>query len=203
MGRFDTVVLASDNAGKLAELRALLTPLGIKLIAQGALGIASAEEGAITFIENALLKARHASRVAQLPAIADDSGIVVAALNGQPGVHSARYAGGHGDDDDDANNRKLLEALGDRRDRGAHFYCALVFVLSPTDPAPIVATGAWFGAIAPAARGTAGFGYDPLFIPEGRELTSAQLSEDEKNRISHRGQACAALRDLLRAALQA
>ncbi len=200
MGRFDTVVLASDNAGKLTELRALLTPLGIELVGQGQLGIASAEESAPTFIENALLKARHASHLAQLPAIADDSGIVVAALGGEPGVHSARYAGRHGDDA--ANNRKLLEALGDRHDRGAHFYCALVFVRNATDPAPIVATGAWFGAIGHAVRGIAGFGYDPLFIPENCELTAAQLSKDDKNRVSHRGLACVALREQMRAALK-
>lgn len=198
MGRFEKVVLASDNAGKLSEFSALLKDLDIELIAQRELGIGAAEETAITFIENALAKARHASDRSGLPALADDSGIVVAALNGEPGVRSARYAGEPSDAA--ANNRKLLEALQNRADRRAHFYCALVFVAHAADPAPIIATGSWFGSIAPALSGSGGFGYDPLFIPSGSRVTAAELPAAEKNRQSHRGQASARLVSQLRAA---
>jgi XTP/dITP diphosphohydrolase len=190
------IVLASSNAGKLAELRALLTPLGMEIFGQGELGISGAPEDRPTFVENALDKARHASRNAGLPAIADDSGLVVAALNGAPGIRSARYAGEGATDQ--ANNERLLRALAGVRDRSAHFYCALVFVRHPDDPAPLIALGRWAGSIGAALAGEGGFGYDPLFRPAGDSRSAAQLPAAEKNQRSHRGQATAALLAQLR-----
>jgi XTP/dITP diphosphohydrolase len=178
------VVLATANAGKLAEFRALVARLPIELVAQSELGIEPAPEDATTFVENALAKARYASARSKLPALADDSGLVVAALGGEPGVRSARYAGAHGDDA--ANNRRLLERLGRATDRRAHFYCALAFLRAPDDPAPLIATGAWWGEIAEAPRGRGGFGYDPIFVPAGSVFTAAELEPDAKNRVSHR-----------------
>lgn len=189
-------VLATGNAGKLREMAALLAPVGLRLTAQGELGIAAAAETAVTFVENALQKARHASAAAGLPAIADDSGLVVPALGGAPGVRSARYAG---DDATDAqNNRKLIGALADIEDRSAWFYCALVFIERPEDPAPLLATGLWRGRIIDQPRGEGGFGYDPHFLVPHLDRTSAELAPEEKNALSHRGQAVAALLQRLR-----
>ncbi len=189
-------VLATGNAGKLREMAALLAPIGLRLIAQGELGIAAAAETGVTFVENALQKARHASAAAALPAIADDSGLVVPALGGAPGVRSARYAG---DDATDAqNNRKLIGALADIEDRSAWFYCALVFIERPEDPAPLLATGLWRGRIIDQPRGGGGFGYDPHFLVPHLGRTSAELAPEEKNALSHRGQAVAALLQRLR-----
>lgn len=193
------VVLASNNAGKLAELQALFKPLGMVLVRQGDLGIAEAEEPHLTFIENALAKARHAARQARCSAIADDSGLCVDALGGAPGVRSARYAEDFGQPKGDAaNNRVLLEQLAGvnaQADRAARFVCALVAVRSADDPQPLVALGRWSGVILPVARGESGFGYDPLlFIPE-LSRSVAELRPDEKNDRSHRG---IAARDMLR-----
>ena len=185
------VILATSNAGKLAELNVLLQPLGVTLQAQSAFGVTDADETGTTFVENALIKARHAAVATHLPAIADDSGLVVAALGGAPGIRSARYAGvGAGAR---ANNRMLIEALQGIEDRRAYFYCALVFLRHPDDPAPLIATAQWNGWIVDDARGTQGFGYDPHFCVDGMTETAAQLAPAVKNRISHRGRAAAAL----------
>ena len=192
------VVVATGNQGKLRELAAALAPLGFQLAPQGEFGVVPAPETAATFVENAIGKARHAAAQTGLPAIGDDSGLVVPALGDAPGVRSARYAGE--DADDDANNAKLLAALGEGRERSAHFYCALAFLRDAADPAPVVATGRWDGRIAKVPQGGNGFGYDPLFVvienPE-RGRTAAQLPVAEKNRLSHRGQACRRLAALL------
>jgi XTP/dITP diphosphohydrolase len=192
------VVLASSNRGKLTELAALLGPLGIDVVSQSALGIEAAPEERATFIENAIDKGRHVARRAGLPALADDSGLVVPALGGAPGIRSARYAGAHGDDG--ANNAALLAALADREDRQAHFYCALVLLRHAEDPAPVVATARWDGVILREPRGERGFGYDPLFYLPDLDRTAAELDAEEKNRISHRGRATAALLEQLRLA---
>jgi XTP/dITP diphosphohydrolase len=194
------VVIASNNPGKVRELDALLAPLGIETIAQSDLGVGEAEEPHCTFLENALAKARHASRATGLTALADDSGLCVAALAGAPGVHSAHFAGTEGDrrQRDARNNAKLIAALAQAADRSAFYYCILVMVRGPEDPTPIVADGAWHGEIARAPRGDGGFGYDPYFVPRGGVLTAAQLPADAKNRVSHRGQALAALAAKLR-----
>ena len=186
------IVLASNNAGKVKEFQALLAPLDFQVIPQGELGIPSAEEPHHTFIENALAKARHASAASNLPALADDSGICAHALNGQPGVFSARYAGTSGNDS--ANNQKLIQELSDKTNRGAHYVCALVFVSSPNDPEPIVVQTRWYGEIIDQAQGSNGFGYDPHFFLPEQNLTAAQLDPAMKNLISHRGQA---LRELI------
>lgn len=187
------VVIATGNQGKLAELLRLLEPLGLEPIAQSEFGLEGVDENAPTFIENALAKARAASRAAGLPAIADDSGLEVDALNGEPGVHSARYAGEHGDDT--ANNRKLLAELQARPDasRSANFRCVAVYLRHPEDPAPLIGQGVWHGEIAKAPCGTGGFGYDPLFLLPDRGLTAAELGQELKNRLSHRGKALEAL----------
>lgn len=184
-------VLASGNAGKLRELAALLAGLDVELVSQGDLNVAPAAETGQTFIENALLKARHASRQTGLPAIADDSGLVVPALNGAPGVRSARYAGDAATDAD--NNRKLIGALAGLSDRSAWFYCALVFMRHPEDPSPLLATGLWRGRIIDQPRGENGFGYDPHFLLPQLNKTSAELPARRKNQLSHRGQAANAL----------
>ena len=194
------VVLSSGNAGKLKELVALLAPLGIELVSQRALGIGEADETASTFVENALLKARHASNASGFPALADDSGLVVRALNGAPGVWSARYAGFPSDDR--ANNRKLIAALAGIADRRAYYYCALVFVRHPADPAPLIASAEWHGTIVDVAKGTGGFGYDPHFFVREFGRTAAELPPDVKNRISHRGLAVAALLDSIGRAVE-
>ncbi len=186
------VVLASGNAGKLQEFTRMLADSGIELLPQSDFGVEPAAETAPTFVENALAKARQVCEHTGLPAIADDSGLEVDALDGAPGVHSARYAGGAGDE---ANNRKLLAALNGvpTEQRTARFRAVLVYLRHSDDPAPVIAEGIWEGRIAEAPRGNGGFGYDPLFeITDGR--TSAELPADEKNRLSHRGQALAELR---------
>lgn len=189
------LVLASSNPGKLREIRALL---GMDVVAQAELGIADAEEPHATFLENALAKARHASRAARLPALADDSGLCVEALGGNPGVHSAYYAGrtGSREERDARNNAKLLEELG--ADRAAYYVCLMVLVRHPDDPRPLVAEGIWRGEIAQAPRGTNGFGYDPLFLVRSLGKTAAELEAAHKNRISHRGIALQKLLALLR-----
>ena len=193
------IVLASGNPGKLREFRQMLEPLGIEIVPQAELGIAEVAEPHPTFVENALAKARHASREAHMPAFADDSGICVIALGGEPGVHSARFAGsaeggpGGRDDQDERNNRWLIESLRGRGDRRAHYYCGIVLVRHATDPEPLIAEGRWHGEIIDTARGSNGFGYDPYFyLPElGR--TSAELTSGVKNAVSHRGCALAQL----------
>ena len=186
------LVLASNNAGKVKEFQALLAPLNFQIIPQGELGIPSAEEPHHTFVENALAKARHASAASGLPALADDSGICAHALNGQPGVLSARFAGEQGDDA--ANNQKLIQELRDQADRGAHYVCALVFVNSANDPEPLIVQTRWYGQIVDQAAGSNGFGYDPHFFLPEQNCTAAQLESAQKNSISHRGQA---LRELI------
>ena len=191
------IVLASSNRGKLAEIRDVLSGTGIELVAQSEFGIADADEIAPTFIENALIKARHAARVAGLPALGDDSGICVDALGGAPGLLSARYAGTHGDSA--ANIAKLLRALDGLDDaaRGAHFHCSIVLVRSVDDPAPLIAEGRWRGRILLATRGDKGFGYDPVFFDPALGVGAGELDAAVKNRVSHRGQALARLRELL------
>lgn len=190
-------VLATGNAGKVREIGALLAPAGVEIIAQADFGLVPAEETGATFIENALLKARHAAAGCGLPAIADDSGLVVDALDGEPGIHSARYAGGDGDA---ANVRKLLMALeGVSPDRRrARFVCVAVLLRHPADPLPLICEGAWEGTIARAPRGEGGFGYDPVFVPAGEECSAAELPAGEKNRLSHRGRAFSAMLSRLR-----
>ncbi len=194
------LVLATYNPGKLREIRALLAPLDLEVLSQAALGIHEAEEPHQTFLENALAKARHVSQACGLPALADDSGLCVAALGGEPGVHSAYYAGREGEREarDARNNARLLAGLAPHADRSAHYTCVMVLVRRPDDPEPLVAEGRWHGAIAAAPRGANGFGYDPLFLLPGRNLTAAELAPEEKNRISHRGQALARLIERLK-----
>jgi len=187
------LVLASNNPGKLHELKFLLQPLDIAVLTQGELDIVEAEEPHSTFIENALAKARHASRLSGLPALADDSGICVTALNGAPGVLSARYAG-----DDERNNQKLLQAMHGIPDRRAHYYCVLVLLRHIDDPQPLIAEAEWHGEIALQPSGTGGFGYDPLFYLPELGKTSAQLDRDQKHAISHRGKALRVLLEKLR-----
>ena len=190
------LVLASNNRGKLAEFSQLLAPLGFDLKSQQELGIPEAPEPHATFVENALAKARHASRLSGMPALADDSGICVPALGGAPGVQSARYAGEP--KSDAANNRKLVETLSSHADKSAYYYCVLVFVRHADDPQPVIADGCWNGEIVDEARGEGGFGYDPHFLVPSLGKTAAQLSAEEKNRLSHRGQAIRALLEKLR-----
>ena len=186
-------VLASSNPGKLAELRALLEPAGMDVVPQDAFGVDPPEETGLTFVENALIKARGACAATGLPALADDSGVVVDALGGAPGVRSARYAGDGASDAD--NLARLLEALVgvEPPDRGAAFVCALVYLRHAHDPCPIVCEGVWRGRILDAPRGGGGFGYDPVFFVETLGRTAAELSRAEKNAVSHRGQALAQL----------
>ena len=190
------VVLASGNTHKVSELQALLPSLS--LVGQDEFGIESVPETGTTFIENALIKARHAALQSGLPALADDSGLVVPALGGAPGIYSARYAGVGASDSD--NNRKLLAALADSTRRDAFFYCYLVLLNHADDPTPVIATGCWHGEIAHTPSGNQGFGYDPLFIVRGtvsgHPSTAAQLSQDEKGMQSHRGLAARQLHDL-------
>ncbi|HEX5394044.1 MAG TPA: RdgB/HAM1 family non-canonical purine NTP pyrophosphatase [Rhodocyclaceae bacterium] len=191
MSKITRIVLASNNAGKLKEFGQLLAPLGIEVLPQSAFNVGEAEEPHVTFVENALAKARHCSRITGLPALADDSGLCVEALGGAPGVQSARYASVGTDQpkSDARNNAKLLEALANESDRRAHFTCLLVLVRHADDPQPIICEGEWHGEILQAPRGAEGFGYDPLFgVPELGK-SAAELSHDEKNARSHRGQA--------------
>ncbi|WP_048811458.1 RdgB/HAM1 family non-canonical purine NTP pyrophosphatase [Methylobacillus flagellatus] len=188
---FQKLVIASGNQGKLKEIQTLLAPLSIEVLPQSALNVPEAEEPFVTFIENALAKARHASRYTGLPALADDSGICVNALQGAPGVHSARYAGEP--KSDERNNQKLLQSLDGVHDRHAYYYCVMVLVRHADDPQPLIAEGAWHGEILTAPRGSGGFGYDPLFLDAKTGQTAAELSAEIKNRISHRGHALAKL----------
>jgi len=214
------VVLASGNAGKLREFQALLAPTGIDLVPQSQLGVADADEPHVTFVENALAKARHASAATGLAALADDSGICVPALGGAPGVRSARYAAaGDGagrpsressdrphrpqsapllpsmtrEQIDAANSARLVADLQGLPDWSAYYYCALVLVRAPQDPQPLIADGLWYGRVIATPRGAGGFGYDPHFLLPERGLTVAELDPQEKNRVSHRGQALQAL----------
>ncbi len=190
------LVIASNNPGKLREFQFLLQPLGIEVLTQAQLGIEEAEEPHHTFIENALAKARHVSRLSGLPALADDSGICVSALGGAPGVLSARYAGEP--KSDQRNNDKLLQVMQGVADRRAHYYCVLMLLHHADDPQPLVAEGEWYGEIAHEERGDGGFGYDPLFwLPELGKM-SAELSRDEKHAISHRALAMNILLQRLR-----
>jgi XTP/dITP diphosphohydrolase len=181
------LVLASGNAGKLREFRRLLAPLGIDVVPQSDLGIAEADEPHVTFVENALAKARHASEQARLPSLADDSGICVRALDGAPGVLSARYAGEP--KSDARNNEKLIAALEGIADRRAHYACVLALVRHRDDPEPIIAEGTWHGTIVDVPRGSGGFGYDPHFLDGDSGLTGAELPLERKNQLSHRGKA--------------
>jgi XTP/dITP diphosphohydrolase len=194
-----SLVLASSNPGKHAEIQALLAPFGTRVVSQVELGITEAEEPHDSFVENALAKARHACIATRLPALADDSGLCVDALGGAPGVHSAYYSGREGNraERDARNNAKLLAELAPHRNRSAHYECALVLMRGPGDAQPLVARAQWQGEIARLPRGDGGFGYDPLFVPEGLDQTAAELDPEEKNRISHRGQALAKLLELL------
>ncbi len=185
MSRTGQAVLASGNAGKLRELARLLAPLAVDLRAAADFGVAVPEETGRTFLENALIKARNAAAVTGLPAIGDDSGLVVSALDGAPGIYSSRFAGT--DATTAENNAKLVAALAGVRDRRAHFYCALVFLQRADDPAPLVATGAWHGMIVDRARGARGFGYDPHFYLPDLDATAAELTAEDKNARSHRG----------------
>ncbi|RPE74850.1 RdgB/HAM1 family non-canonical purine NTP pyrophosphatase [Vulcaniibacterium tengchongense] len=193
-------VIASGNPGKLREFRELLAGSGVEMVPQGELGVRDADETGLTFVENALLKARHAARATGLPALADDSGLCVDALGGAPGLYSARYAGRHGDAE--ANIDKLLEALKDVPDerRGAHFYAVIVLLRHAEDPQPIIAEGLWPGRILHARRGDGGFGYDPVFFDPALGRAAAELEAGLKNRLSHRGRALAALRARLQPA---
>ena len=191
------VVLASSNPGKLAELKARLEPAGLRVVPQDAFGVEPPEETGLTFVENALIKARAACAATGLPALADDSGIVVDALAGAPGVRSARYAGPGASDDD--NVARLLEALRGvaPAERGAAFVCAIAWLRHARDPCPIVCEGVWEGRVLDAPRGDGGFGYDPVFFLEALGRSAAELSRAEKNAVSHRGQALARLLDRL------
>lgn len=186
-----TVVLASANEGKLREIRSVL-PASAELVSMRQRQLQQAEETGLSYVENAIIKARHACRHTGLPAIADDSGLEVDALDGAPGIYSARYAGA--DADDDANNALLLERLGDSANRAARFVCVLVFMRHAADSVPVICHGVWPGEIGTGPKGSNGFGYDPLFMVGDLGLTSAELEPEHKNRISHRGQALQALR---------
>ncbi len=192
------IVLATGNAGKLAEIRDILRPVGIQVVAQADFGVTAADETGLSFVENALIKARHAARETGLPAIADDSGICVDALRGAPGIYSSRYAGP--DADDTKNRIELLRALGETPEdaRGACFFCAMVLIKHPEDPIPMIASAKWCGVITRTETGHNGFGYDPIFRPENMDCTSAELSPEMKNGISHRGKALQELITLIR-----
>jgi non-canonical purine NTP pyrophosphatase, rdgB/HAM1 family len=185
-------ILASNNSKKIAELAAILARFGMEIKAQRDYGIEEIPETGLTFIENALIKARHAARQSGLPAIADDSGLCVPALGGAPGIYSARYSG----EGDDGNNRKLLAALENVQDRRAYYVCLIVYLRHADDPLPIIAQGLWHGTIALEARGDGGFGYDPLFVPAGDSRTAAEYPVDEKNAVSHRARALATFAEL-------
>ncbi len=195
------LVLASGNPGKLREFSQMLGPLDIDVVPQSQLGIADADEPHGTFVENALAKARHASRGSGLPAFADDSGICVHALHGAPGVFSARYANvaaANREEQDRCNNEKLLDELRDKDDRSAHYYCVIVLVRHAGDPEPLIAEGRWYGEVTVEPRGSNGFGYDPYFRLPALGKTAAELSPEDKNAISHRGQALRNLVQLIR-----
>jgi len=193
---FKKLVIASNNQGKLREIQQLLTPLNIEVVAQSALNIDEAEEPHCTFVENALAKARHASKQSGLPALADDSGLCVNALRGAPGVLSARYGGEP--KSDEKNNQTLLNSLANETNRGAYYYCAVVLVRTHDDPQPLITEGIWAGEILTSPRGDGGFGYDPLFLDIESGKTGAELSAEAKNKISHRGKALTALIEKLK-----
>ncbi|WP_202845321.1 RdgB/HAM1 family non-canonical purine NTP pyrophosphatase [Luteimonas saliphila] len=199
MSKAKPLVLASNNAGKLEEFRALLAHDGYEVRAQAEFGVEDAEETGLSFVENAILKARHACRATGLPALADDSGLCVDALDGAPGLYSARYAGGHGDAA--RNIDKLLRALSEvaDADRGAQFVCALAMLRHAEDPRPVIVEGSWRGAILRARLGSGGHGYDPVFLDPVHGQTAAEMPLSLKNRLSHRGQALALLRQRLSA----
>ena len=204
-GKLSKLVLASSNPGKLREISAVLSPLGIAVVPQSLLGIPDAEEPFRTFVENALAKARHASRLANLPALADDSGLCAHALGGEPGVHSARYAATGGatlarDEQDRRNNLKLVQELRDQPDRSAHYHCVIVLVRHADDPEPVIAEGSWSGQIVAQPLGENGFGYDPHFLLPDLGLTAAELAPEQKNLASHRGKALRRLMARLREA---
>jgi XTP/dITP diphosphohydrolase len=187
------IVLASNNTGKVKEIQALLADRNFEIVPQSVFHIPEAEESGLTFLENALIKARHAARLSGLPVIADDSGLEVDALHGAPGVYSARYAGTGSSDAD--NNRKLLAALNGVPTplRTARFHCVVVMLRDACDPSPLVAEGSWEGSILEQSQGSGGFGYDPLFHVAEKDCSAAELSREEKNRVSHRGKALQAL----------
>jgi XTP/dITP diphosphohydrolase len=189
------LILASNNAGKLKEFAQLLAPIGFELHPQGEFGVPEAEEPFGTFVENALQKARHAARLTGLPALADDSGVCVNAFGGAPGVHSARFAGEP--KSDARNNQKLIADLAAHADKSAYYYCVLVYVRHADDPQPVIADGVWRGQIVDTPRGAGGFGYDPHFMLPEFGRTAAELAPEEKNAVSHRGQALRALVDKL------
>ncbi|PPT80913.1 non-canonical purine NTP pyrophosphatase, RdgB/HAM1 family [Xanthomonas arboricola] len=193
------LVLASGNAGKLEELRAMLAGLPLRIVAQGELGVDDVPETGLTFVENALIKARHASAVTGLPALADDSGLIVDALGGAPGLYSARYAGSP--TDANANNAKLLDAMRavPAERRSARFYAVIVLLRHPEDPQPLIAEGSWEGVITTEPRGDGGFGYNPVFLDPVHGLTAAQMDSALKNRLSHRAVALATLQHKLHA----
>ena len=197
MDKLKKLVIASNNQGKLREINTLLEPLAIEAVPQSDFNAGEVDEPYATFVENALTKARHASRCSGLPALADDSGICVSALGGAPGVTSARYAGEPRSDE--RNNLKLIETLKNQSNRCAYYYCVIVLVRHADDPQPIIVDGSWYGEIVDQPRGEGGFGYDPHFFLSEFGKTSAELSAEQKNRISHRGQALAQLVDILRA----
>lgn len=191
-----TLILASNNAGKLREFASLLEPLGLNVEPQGAHDVPEAEEPHLTFVENALEKARHASRLTGLPALADDSGVCVNALGGAPGVQSARFAGEP--KSDARNNAKLIADLAPHADKSAYYYCVLVYVRHADDPQPVIADGRWNGVMLDQSRGEGGFGYDPYFLIPQLGMTAAELPAADKNRLSHRGQALRLLVEKLR-----
>lgn len=190
------VVIASNNAGKLREIARILEPLGLEALPQGNFGVPECPEPHVTFIENCIAKARHASAHTGLPALADDSGICVDALNGAPGVYSARYAGEP--KSDERNNHKLIEALQGQANRRAHYYCVIVYVRYADDPQPLIGEGRWHGEIIDTPRGDGGFGYDPYFLVPEFGRTGAELDMDTKNGLSHRGQALRELAEKLK-----
>jgi len=194
------VVIATGNPGKLREMRAILAGHGLEVVAQSEFGIQPPVEDGDSYVANALIKARNAASVTGLPAIADDSGLEVDALGGRPGIHAARYSGP--EVDAEANNDKLLAELAELPEagRGARYRCAMVFVRAAADPSPVIAEASWEGSIAFARRGRGGFGYDPLFIVSGTGVTVAEMPEEDKNRISHRGKALVALSEKMKLA---
>jgi XTP/dITP diphosphohydrolase len=194
--KLEKIVLASNNAGKLKEFKSLFAPLHIALHAQSEFNVPEADEPYLTFVENALAKARHAAKITGLPALADDSGICVHALHGAPGVLSARYAGEP--KSDLRNNQLLIQQLATHADRSAHYYCVLVLVRSENDPQPIIAEGSWYGEIVEQARGAQGFGYDPHFWLREFDKTVAELPAEQKNQLSHRGKALRVLLEKLK-----
>lgn len=181
------VVLATGNQGKVKELSAMLNQYDIEVLPQSDFKVPEVAETGTTFVENAIIKARHAAKISGLPAIADDSGIEVDALNGAPGVYSARYAGENADDQKNIDH--LLAALGEQTERSARFWCVLVYMRHADDPTPIICQASWEGEITTTQQGREGFGYDPIFKVQGLDCTSAELTKEEKNAISHRGQA--------------